>query len=91
MGKVLILFSLLSLAFGGVPKNRFNICDVIDCGETKDPLKSTTPATSTTVTSGKETNLQQINVQLVINSKDYFSDNIFMKTFHFPEPIGRKG
>ena len=66
MGKVLILFSLLSLAFGGVPKNRFNICDVIDCGETKEPLKSTTPTPTTTESSGKETSSQNIDIQLVM-------------------------
>ena len=66
MGKVLIIFSLLSLAFGGVPKNRFNICDVIDCGETKETLKSTTPTPSTTLTSKKETNPQNIDMKLVM-------------------------
>ena len=64
MGKVLILFSLLSLAFGGVPKNRFNICYVIDCGETKTPPESTTPLT--TESSGKETSSQNIDIQLVM-------------------------
>ena len=66
MGKVLILFSLLSLAFGGVPKNRFNICNVIDCGATKEPLKSTTPTPPTTESSGKETSSQNIDIQLVM-------------------------
>ena len=87
MGKVLILFSLLSLAFGGVPKNRFNICNVIDCGATKEPLKSTT--SSTTEASGKDTNIQQ---QLVNGLLSLFSwKQIFETFFPFLEPIGRKG
>ena len=64
----LILLSCLAIAFSAIPKDRFNICAIIDCNATKPPptTKATFPTTPSPTESGPVSgNFGLLKAQLV--------------------------
>ena len=41
----LVLLSCLAIAYSAIPRDRFNICDFIDCNATKPPTTKPPPTT----------------------------------------------
>ena len=52
----LILLSCLAIAYSAIPRDRFNICDFIDCNATKPPTTKPPPTTKSPLTTTPSSN-----------------------------------